>query len=198
MERRRGGPGDAARTGAGDAPPVLLTDRLRLRPFTAADAAAVRRLAGDFAVADTTLSIPHPYDEGVAEGWVASLPAAFAEGRQAVFGITDRTTGELLGAIGLVLRREHDRAELGYWIGRPLWGRGLATEAARAVLEYGFRTLGLHRIHACHFARNPASGRVLAKIGMHLEGTARAHVMRWGQYEDLVQYGILREEFETP
>ena len=198
MERGEGGPGAAGRVSAGDAPPVLSTARLRLRPFAGADAAAVRRLAGEFAVADTTLSIPHPYDAGVAEAWVASHPAAYADGRLAVFAITDRTTGELVGAIGLDLRREHGRAELGYWIGRPFWGRGLATEAARAVLEFGFRTLDLHRIHACHFARNPASGRVLAKIGMHAEGTARAHVMRWGRYEDLVQYGILREEFETP
>lgn len=180
-----------------DAQPALLTTRLRLRPFAAADAAVVQRLAGEFAVADTTLSIPHPYADGVADAWLASLQDAFVQGRQAVFAITDRTTGELVGAIGLDLRWEHDRAELGYWIGRPFWSRGFATEAARAVLDYGFHALGLRRIHACHFARNPASGRVLTKIGMRHEGIARAHVVRWGRPEDLVQYGILREEFET-
>lgn len=177
--------------------PVLLTPRLRLRPFAAMDAAVVQRLAGEFSVADTTLSIPHPYADGVANAWIASLPEAFTQGRQAVFAITDRVTGELLGAIGLDLRREHDRAELGYWIGQPFWNRGFATEAARAVLDFGFRSLGLHRIHACHFGRNPASGRVLTKIGMRHEGIARGHVVRWGRSEDLVQYGMLREEFET-
>jgi len=178
--------------------PVLLTPRLRLRAFDVADAPAVQRLAGDFAIADTTLSIPHPYPEGMAEAWLASLATAFAEGQQAVYAITDRASGEVVGAIGLILRREHDRAELGYWVGRPFWGRGFATEAARAMLEFGFHVLDLSRIYAGHFARNPASGRVLTKIGMRPEGTARSHVKRWGRSEDLVLYGILREEFEAP
>lgn len=79
--------------------PALMTERLRLRPFTAADAAAFRRLAGEFAVADTTLTIPHPYGDGVAETWLVSLEDAFAEERQAVFAITDRRSGALVGAV---------------------------------------------------------------------------------------------------
>ncbi|HEX9632083.1 MAG TPA: GNAT family N-acetyltransferase [Gemmatimonadales bacterium] len=175
--------------------PALLTPRLRLRSFDTADAEAVQRLAGAFAVADTTLTIPHPYEDGMAEAWIAMLAEEFAIGRQAVFAITDRATAALIGAVGLVLRPEHARAELGYWIGRPFWGLGYATEAARETLRYGFGPLGLHRIHASYFARNPASGRVLSKAGMRPEGVARGHVRRWDRYEDLVQYGILREEF---
>ena len=175
--------------------PVLLTLRLRLRSFEPGDAGAVQRLAGDFAVADTTLTIPHPYEDGMAEAWIAMLAEEFAIGRQVVFAVTDRATAALIGAIGLVLRLEHARAELGYWIGRPFWGQGYATEAARAVIRHGFGPLGLHRIYATHFARNPASGRVLTKAGMRPEGVARGHVRRWDRYEDLVQYGILREEF---
>jgi ribosomal-protein-alanine N-acetyltransferase len=175
--------------------PVLLTPRLRLRPFAVRDAGDVQRLAGDFAVADTTLAIPYPYEDGMAERWIETLADEFAAGRQAVLAVADRATATLVGAIGLILRTEHSRAELGYWIGRPFWGRGYATEAAAAVLGYGFETLGLHRMYACHFARNPASGRVLEKVGMRREGVARAHVKRWNRFEDLVQYGILREEF---
>jgi RimJ/RimL family protein N-acetyltransferase len=175
---------------------VLLTPRLRLRPFVPADAADVQRLAGDYAVAHTTLSIPYPYEDGMAEAWIAMVAEDFATGRQVVFAITGGATAELFGAIGLVLRPAHARAELGYWIGRPFWGRGYATEAVREVLRYGFGSLGLHRIHASHFARNPASGRVMIKAGMRREGVARAHVRRFDRFEDLVQYGILREEFE--
>jgi [ribosomal protein S5]-alanine N-acetyltransferase len=177
--------------------PELLTARLRLRRLEQADAADVQRLAGDFAVADTTLSIPHPYPEGAAENWIGSLRAAYDEDRSVVFAITDRATGAFHGAIGLTLHPAHDRAELGYWIGQPFWGRGYATEAARAVLRWGFTTLGLHRIHARHFVRNAASGRVLAKLGMRHEGTARGHFRRWDRYEDVHEYGILREEFEN-
>ena len=178
-------------------PRVLLTPRLRLRPFTLADAPEVQRLAGDFAVADTTLSIPHPYDDGVAEEWIRSLADEQAAERQIVFAITDRATAALLGATGLILRPEHARAELGYWIGQAFWGRGYATEAAGAMLRFGFAALGLHRMYAGHFARNPASGAVLRKLGMRQEGVARGHVRRWERFEDLVQYGILREEFDS-
>ena len=64
----------------------------------------------------------------------------------------------LVGAVGLRLKREHDRAELGYWIGVPYWGRGYATEAAAAVVGYAFETLGLHRVFASHYTKNAASG----------------------------------------
>ena len=179
----------------GSAQPTLSTARLRLRAFTLADAPSVRRLAGEREVADTTLSIPHPYGEGVAEAWIASLAGEYGRGEQAVFAITEQATEALVGAIGLVLRPAHHRAEMGYWVGRPYWGRGYATEAAAAMLHYGFTQLSLNRIHACHFARNPASGRVLEKIGMRREGVSRQHVRRWDRFEDLVQYGIVREEF---
>jgi RimJ/RimL family protein N-acetyltransferase len=92
------------------------------------------------------------------------------------------------------LECEHDRAELGYWIGKPFWGRGYATEAARALVQYGFDTLGLHRIYARHLTRNPASGRVLHKIGMTHEGYRRKHEKKWGIYEDDKLYGILRDD----
>jgi RimJ/RimL family protein N-acetyltransferase len=183
--------------GSPDAQPTLDTPRLRLRPLTLADAAAVQRLAGEWEVADTTLAIPHPYEDGLAEAWIATLVDLYARREQVVFAVTARSDSQLLGAMGLVLRHAHHRAELGYWIGKPFWGRGYATEAGIAVLRYGFTTLALNRIHACHFARNPASGRVLEKIGMKREGVSRQHVTRWDRYEDLVQYGILRAEYDA-
>lgn len=188
----------AARWPLREPQPELLTARLRLRRPTSADAPAVQRLVGDFAVASTTLSIPHPYPEGAAEAWIESAAVAYEEGQRAVFLMTDHTNGDVYGAIGLTLNLEHDRAELGYWVGHAFWGRGYATEAGKAVLAWGFTTLGLHRIHARHFVRNPASGRVLVKLGMRREGTARGHFRRWDRYEDVAEYGILREEFGTP
>ena len=101
----------------------------------------------------------------------------------------------LVGAVGLELQRDHDRAELGYWIGVPHRNRGYATEAARAVLGYAFETLGLHRVFAFHYSKNAASGRVLQKIGMTHEGRRRAHPLKWGEYLDNEVYGILRDEW---
>lgn len=177
--------------------PVLRTERLILRPFTVADAPIVQRLAGDREIFDTTLNIPHPYTDGLAEAWIATHPAEFGNGKSATFAIVRRQDGLLIGAIGLTIRSEHKRAEIGYWIGRPYWNNGYCTEAARALLRYGFHELGLNRVHANHFKRNPASGKVMRNIGMQYEGCRREHVVKDSVAEDLEEYAILREEFDT-
>lgn len=171
--------------------PTLHTTRLVVRPHEIADAPTVQRLAGAKQVADTTQHIPHPYEDGMAEAWISSRGDAFAHGEAATFAVVLRD-GELIGAVGLTLHMADKRAELGYWIGVPYWGRGYATEAAAAVVAFGFEHLGLHRIHASHLARNPASGRVMQHLGMRYEGTLHDHVLKNGVFEDLVIYGIVR------
>lgn len=175
--------------------PILHTERLTLRPLAPEDAPAVRRLAGAPEVAATTLTVPHPYEEGMAEEWISTHRPGWERGEQAVFAIVLRETGELVGAIGLAIAPAHGRAELGYWVGVPFWGGGYCTEAARALVDFGFAELGLNRVHAHHFTRNPASGRVMQKIGMRYEGCLRQHVRKGEGFEDLEAYGILREDF---
>ena len=175
--------------------PTINSSRLLLRPFELSDAPDVKRLAGEHDVADTTLNIPHPYEDGMAEEWIASHKPEYEAGSVATFAIVLRDDLQLIGAIGLTLDREINRGELGYWIAKPAWNSGYATEATTAVLEYGFGELELNRIAARHLVRNPASGRVMEKAGMTREGTARQDTMRWGKYEDLVFYGILREDW---
>lgn len=175
--------------------PTLDTERLVLRPFAMGDAASVQRLAGAREIADTTLNIPHPYRDGMAEAWIMTHKPMYRAGVLAAYAVTLRDTGELVGAVGLRLNAVHNHAELGYWIGHPYWGRGYCTEAARAVLVFGFYVLQLHRVHASHLTRNPASGRVMQKLGMKYEGRLRAHMRKWEQYEDIEKYGILQHEF---
>lgn len=177
--------------------PTLTTERLTLRAFTLADANRVQQLAGAFAVADTTGHMPHPYEDGMAEDWVGGLDAEFDVKEAATFAITLRDTGELVGAIGLTIHSHDQHAELGYWLGVPYWNRGYMTEAARAILQFAFENLKLNRVYASHFARNPASGRVMQKAGMHYEGTLREHFVRWQKPEDLVYYGILKHEWNS-
>jgi ribosomal-protein-alanine N-acetyltransferase len=177
--------------------PELKTERLVLRPFRLSDAEDVRRLAGEWEIADTTLNIPHPYEAGMAEEWIGKHQTGFESGRLCSFAITLGSSGELVGAISLMITPRFDHAELGYWIGVPYWGRAYCTEAGQAIMEYGFTGLGLHRIHASYFARNQASGSVMRKLGMKQEGVLREHVKRWGKYEDLVLFGLLKEEWEA-
>jgi ribosomal-protein-alanine N-acetyltransferase len=177
--------------------PTLFTERLVLRPFTLADAPDVQRLAGAREVAEMTANIPHPYEDGMAEEWISTHQERFERGEALTLAITRRSDGALVGAIGLVMRAQDARAELGYWIGVPYWGQGYCTEAARALVEYAFEHLGLHRIHATHLKRNPASGRVMQKIGMACEGCLREHLQKWGVFEDMVQYGLLASEWRA-
>lgn len=169
--------------------PTLTTERLVLRPFAEQDAPSVERLAGERRVAEATLEIPHPYPRGGGREWIATLEPAWEAGDGLVLAVTDGATGEILGAVGLDIDAPQASAELGYWIGLPYWGRGVATEAARAVVEFA-ASLGLQRITAQHFATNPASGRVLRKAGLRPSGVRKGVSVRESRVEDLVCFTL--------
>jgi len=175
--------------------PRLHTERLLLRPFDPADAPRVERLAGAREVADTTLHIPHPYPEGGGATWIATHAEGWAKHGQLTLAICERTApGDMIGAISIGVSWAHSHGELGYWIAREHWSRGFATEDARALVAYAFDELGLHRVQAHHFTRNPASGRVMQKIGMRPEGVHRDAYVRWGRFEDIAVYGLLASD----
>ena len=176
--------------------PTIQTDRLLLRPFALEDASMVQTLAGEKDIASTTLNLPHPYEDGMAEEWIGTHQERYEKGESVVLAIVLNDNRTLIGAIGLEINKDNDRAELGYWIGKPYWNKGYCTEAARALIQHGFDVLGLVRIHASHFRRNPASGRVMQNIGMIHEGSLRKHITKWGKQEDLEIYGILKEEWK--
>ncbi len=175
--------------------PTLETHRLVLRPFTTSDALDVQRLAGDRAIADTTLNIPHPYEDGIAEQWIAKHSDAFDKGQSLTLAITLKRGNSLIGAMSLMGISQKHQAELGYWIAKSHWNQSYCTEAGRAVLRFAFVELELERVHSCHLARNPASGRVMQKLGMTHEGLRPQHVRKWDKLEDLTLYGLSKAEW---
>jgi [ribosomal protein S5]-alanine N-acetyltransferase len=160
----------------------LQTERLTLRLHAPSDIPALMPLIGAHEVAATTLRIPHPYAEADAQDFMACTQEELLNGSGLRLGIVVRESDKLCGGVGLRIEPDHRRAELGYWIGVPYWGKGYATEAARAIVKYGFETLQLHRIFASHFADNLTSARVLRKIGMRHEGRQRGHILKWGEF----------------
>ena len=173
--------------------PTIKTERLTLRPITREDLPELQRLASDRDIASTTnIEIPKLNMENQ---WFQERQEAFEEREAVDFAVFHHGSGVLIGAIGLSAEYKKDGSmQLGYWIGRPYWNQGYCTEAAEAVVKYGFVVFGLHRIHARHFTRNPASGRIMQKVGMKYEGTLREAFEKWGKFEDVECYGILKSE----
>ena len=148
------------------------TERLLLRPIEAGDAEAITHWAGDRRVAEVTKLVPQPYVLADALEWIESIRDDQLLGKFEVFAIVLRESGELIGCIELSASGEAGVGEFGYWIGVSFWGNGYATEALTRVLRHGFSCLGFRRIEAHHHPHNPASGRVMEKAGLRLEGRA--------------------------
>ena len=163
-----------------------------MRPYAEADVAELVPLIGTREVAATTLRIPHPYTEQDARAFIAGA----LEPGKILLAITLRSDGRQIGGIGLRVEQQHQHAELGYWLGVPYWGKGYATEAGREVVRYGFQDLKMHRIFASHFGHNPASGKILVKLGMRHEGCQREHLRKWDQFVDSVLYGMSQQEWK--
>lgn len=141
----------------------LETKRLLLRAPCEADVAAIVPLIADYDVVKNLARAPHPYREEHAREFIAHMAEARAKGQSFVFAITRKTDAAYMGNCGLHL--ETGEFELGYWLGRPYWGQGYATEAAHRLACFAFGDLKAVRINAGWFHDNPASGRVLAKVG---------------------------------
>jgi RimJ/RimL family protein N-acetyltransferase len=165
-------------------PVTLETERLLLRPFLRADAADFARLAGDWAVASMTSDIPYPFSAAQAEGWLRPVrgEVRFAIERQ----------GKLIGGVGFY-RRPSGAAELGFWLGRQLWGLGYATEAARAVVGYGFANRRLPGFSSARFVDNAASARVLAKLGFEAVGRGAIACVARGYDVESITYWLDRQ-----
>lgn len=176
--------------------PTLVTERLSLRELRLDDAAAVADGAGDKRVARYLIQVPSPYPVALARRWVTARIAWWDEGRGVTLAITRRTqTRQLLGTVSLRKFSRDRRAELGYWLSASAWNFGFATEACRALVDFGFRELGLARIYAQVLSGNAGSEHVLDKLGMTREGAKRSHIKKGKKLHDVVLYGILRDEW---
>ena len=151
--------------------PVIPTPRLRLRPLTPADAPRIAQYASDFDVAKMTTRMPHPYALEDARSFVERADDPLAND-ETVFGVESPKDG-LIGAVGFHAGGALNAPEFGYWIGKPWWGKGYATEAARAALKWAKTGWGRKVVFAGHFADNPASAAVLIKSGFLYTGDVK-------------------------
>jgi ribosomal-protein-alanine N-acetyltransferase len=174
---------------------TLRTERLILRPFREDDVAESLGYRNDDEFARYLPHVPHPFTQADAERFVATNMTEPWD-RYPTFAI--ELDGRLVGTVNLEVEADNRIAMIGYAIGRSYWGKGVASEAARAALAWGFETFGLNRVWASTDARHARSRRVLEKLGMELEGTLRGHAEgRAGERVDVVIYGLFRKEWEA-
>jgi [ribosomal protein S5]-alanine N-acetyltransferase len=166
---------------------ALHTARLHLRPPVEEDAAAIISIAGDWEVARRLARVPHPYtDADVGFFFNQVVP------NEPTWAILWRETSRLIGMIGLAPAPDGGSAELGYYVSRDHWGRGVATEAALAIIAIGFETFGYLELTAGYHADNPASGRVLAKLGFTIVGAANRPCLAEGKDKSAVEVVLRR------
>ena len=146
--------------------PELNTARLKLRQLQIEDIECLVKYANNKKIADHIINIPHPYQEPDAVFRISYVVQGFKNKTRFVFAVILKETGELIGEISLHLLPNKTSAELGYWVGEPFWNRGIATEAIKAVLSFGFEKLALQAVFATCHAENKASQKVLIKNGM--------------------------------
>jgi len=176
---------------------TLTTDRLTLDRFTDADVPRLVELCSDWKIAQTTLNIPHPYSQQHARDWLIYDAERVAAGLAYSYAIRLSDTRELIGNVRINPDERHQRAEIGYWVGVPYWGKGYCTEAGREVIRFGFEEVGLNAITCGYFVGNTASQRVMQKLGIPFEGVRRQHYYRHEKFIDLAVGTMLRSDWES-
>ena len=175
------------------------TERLIIRDFNIDDYKSVYECCNDYDIVKMTLTMPWPYTEDMAKDWINSQSANKESGKCYEFAICFKgEPDKVIGCIALVgIDSRANRAELGYWIGKKYWKQGIATEAAKFMLKFGFEKLGLHSIFARYFDINPASGRVMAKSGMTYVWTMREYECRFGKYHNVGYYEMIASDLKN-
>lgn len=177
------------------------TDRLVLRKIRPEDAQDIFTILSDTRVIDNTAALELHTSIDQTKELVHQITNGYLADSQQdwmLVAIIDKTTGTLIGCCGFFgYAPLFGRAELGYFLSPHYWGKGFVTEAAQALLNFGFDTMQLNRIEATVYPENGASIRVLEKIGMHYEGLLRQHVVRNGQFRNRQIYSILRNEWQA-
>lgn len=159
---------------------------IRLREYTTADIEPLLALANNKKVSRYLIdTFPYPYTRADAEWWITAGTTADGAVPRVI-----EYQGEFIGSVGITLQsgwRDH-LAEIGYWLGEPYWGQGIATDVVQMMTEYAFSDLKLQKLYAPILAPNKASMRVIEKCGYELEGVLKREVYKDGQYYDIHHY----------
>jgi RimJ/RimL family protein N-acetyltransferase len=170
--------------------------RINLRKLKKTDAYSICKHANDRDVSRYLSNMRYPYRLSYARKYIWSTWANLRKKTDYDLGIEHKETGKIIGMISLMkIDTNSKNAEIGYWLGKRHWGKGITSEAARLILDFGFNRLKLARVYARVVHPNTASVKVLTKLGFQPEGKNRKHIMRNGKWYDELRFGLLKEEY---
>jgi ribosomal-protein-alanine N-acetyltransferase len=173
---------------------ILVSKQVQLTEFCSSDKSALIEHLREKEIYDRTLRIPYPYTEKDADEWLGIVAKTTQQQGRPVHFAMRNAEDYLIGGIGFdgfQVGKSH-RAEIGYWLAKPFWGRGIMTAVVQKACQYGFEEFGLVKIIAHVNATNPASARVLEKCGFEQEGFLKKHHLKDGQFLDARLFGLLR------
>ena len=177
--------------------PELTTERFVLRKIRLSDVPALLKHVNNKSITDQIINFNYPYLEADAVARMHFVHEGFKNRERYVFLVAGKEDNALVGEIGIHLDMGNNRAEIGYWVAEPFWGKGIASEVTAAVLKFGFETLELNKIYATHYLDNPGSGKVLVNNGMILEAELKEHYRRGDGYGTVRQYRLTQEEYQS-
>jgi [ribosomal protein S5]-alanine N-acetyltransferase len=163
---------------------IIKTKRLILRPLQRSDALLLAKYANDRTIYRNTLRMPHPYTLKLANQWINKNLKNYKKRKTSFYSFAIEFEGKFSGVLGIDSIIHGHKAELGYWLGKPYWKKGIMTEAAKAASDWAFKKYKLKRVYAWTFPWNTASQNVLKKAGFKFEGIARKNVKKKGKYLD--------------
>ena len=173
----------------------IRTPRLVLRPPRPEDAPDVARHVGDFDIARMLARVPHPYAEADALWWIGNQATPEGLAKEKVLVAT--LGGALIGACSHIFGKQSGSAEIGYWVGKPHWGKGYCTEMTTALLRHGFAAYGLATTNVCHMIDNPASAAIIAKFGFRPTGRRSIDCSARKCSVEVLTYELSRQEAEA-
>ncbi len=173
----------------------LIGQKINLRKVVPSDAESIYQNAKDKDICKA-VPLPMPYTLKSAKDYIKFCQRSWNDKSETQFGIEDKETGKIIGMIGLIdLDFKSKKAEVGYWVGKKYWGKGTAKEALKLILKFAFSNLKLNRVYAKTYSINLASSKLLEKCNFKLEGRLRKEGKFKGRWDDLLIYGILKEEY---
>ncbi|WP_428391367.1 bifunctional GNAT family N-acetyltransferase/(deoxy)nucleoside triphosphate pyrophosphohydrolase [Lichenicoccus sp.] len=175
----------------------LSTSRFLLRPPLPSDAACLHRLVNDWGIVRMLERLPFPYPRPLADAWIESTAHQAAAGTAYHFVIVAKADGAILGCVGMQTDGEARSSNLGYWVGRPHWGSGVASEAAAEVARWALSNPECHRLRARVAADNPASAAVLRRIGFRETGTGTQRFKARGAMQPVIHFEAERRDLRT-